>query len=304
MSKKYYLLLFQFFLVIFCFFLITPLAVAKLSLPQPQGFVNDFAGLLSSQTVATLEEQLGRYEKKTSNEVVVVTVPDLQGTTIEDFAVRLFEKWGIGKKGKDNGILLLIARRERKIRIEVGYGLEPVLTDLEAYGIIVNNITPKFKSGDFDGGVVEGVNQIIRGLSGVELPKVEPASKGGDEQGSLWLALGLIGGFLFFTWIGAILARSKSWWAGGALGFVIGLISLLFIPLALGILAIIALTLIGLLFDYIVSRNYHERRKQGRKPAWWAGGSWGPGSFDDSSGSGFGGFGGGSSGGGGASGGW
>lgn len=292
-----------FFLLIICFFLITPLAQAKLSLPQPRGFVNDFAALLSPQTVALLEKRLKEYERQTTNEVVVVTVSDLQGTTIEDFAVRLFEKWGIGKKGKDNGILLLIAKQERKVRIEVGYGLEPILTDLEAYGIIVNNITPKFRLGDFDSGVVEGVNQIVKGLSGVELPKAKPTSGSESRQWSWWLALGLILGFSFFSWMAAILARSKSWWAGGILGFVIGLVFLLFLPVALGILAIFMLTLIGLLFDYIVSRNYQEGKRQGRRPAWWAGGNWGPGSFGDSSG-GFGGFGGGSSGGGGASGGW
>src|SRR5690348_9508325 len=96
---------------------------------KPQGYVSDFAHVLSSDTRQALEAKLSNFERATTNEIAVVTVPSLEGDTEEDYAVRLFKEWGIGKKGKDNGVLILIAPHERRARIEVGYGLEEVLPD-------------------------------------------------------------------------------------------------------------------------------------------------------------------------------
>ena len=172
-----------FFATLFCV-TFNQRSLAELKLPEPKGFVNDFGGMLSPQIETELEARLQDFERETTNEIAVVTVPNLQGTTVEDFAVRLFEKWKIGKKDKDNGILLLIAKAERKMRIEVGYGLEPSLTDAEAYGIIVNNLRPRFQEGNFDAGVKEAVEQIEKGISGEELPQASPGDQdGGSSRG-------------------------------------------------------------------------------------------------------------------------
>lgn len=292
----------------------THVAFAALTIPEPTGYVSDFAGILSQQSIDSLNNRLGSYEKKSGNEIAVVTVRNLQGTTIEDFAVRLFEKWKIGKSERDNGVLFLIAQQEREVRIEVGYGLEPDLTDAESYGIINNVVTPAFKAGDYDRGITAGTEAMIKAISGEGMPELDPAYPGGTPKrvggGSLaWLFyLGTFMVFGIFQWFVSILGRTKSWWLGGAIGALVGLAITIF-SVVLGIIAIALLTPLGLLFDYIVSRAYEENKKRphsgdrgmGAIP-WWAGGHWGPGS--SGGGRGFGGFGGGRSGGGGASGGW
>lgn len=290
-------------------------AFADLKLPQPTGYVNDFAGMLSPSTVSDLNGKLSEFEKKTGNEIAVATVKDLQGTTVEDFAVRLFENWKIGKKGKDNGVLLLISKDERKVRIEVGYGLEPNLTDAQSYNIIHNVITPKFKAGDYDQGIIAGVDGITKTISGEAPPAVDPQPFEGSRHrgrsfgGFIYLGLFLILGA--FQWLVSILGRTKSWWLGGVLGGLAGLAVMLFSVIA-GAIAMAVFVPVGLLFDFIVSRAYEARAKHpnDRNAAspipWWAGGYWGPGGGfgGGSGGSGFGGFGGGESGGGGSSGDW
>lgn len=284
-------------------------ALAVLDLPQPTGYVNDFAGMLSPQTKGELESKLKSYEEKSGNEIAVVTVPNLQGTTVEDFAVRLFEKWKIGKKGRDNGVLLLVSKEERKIRIEVGYGLEPDLTDAESYGIVRNAVVPAFKGGNFDKGVTDGADAIIKAIAGKGIDTANDNSPNNEYHMSSrgivasmgWLLLALV-----FPWLAAIMARTKSWWLGGAVGTFIGLLVMIF-SIPAGVITIAVLTPLGLLFDFAISRAFdeHKKRKSHGDDSyipWWAGGGWGPGS--GGSGGGFGGFGGGGSGGGGASGEW
>src|SRR5581483_849553 len=126
------------------------IAVSSLN---PTGFVNDFAHMLQPATVSSLEQNLETFEKQTGNEISVVTI-DTHGNdeTIETYAVKLFEKWGIGKEKSDNGILLLISHDDREARIEVGYGLEPVVTDIESAHIISDVLVPAFQRGDYDAG--------------------------------------------------------------------------------------------------------------------------------------------------------
>lgn len=302
--------------VIFALLLPGVMLAADLKLPEPEGFVNDFAGVLSQQTKASLESRLRSYSEQTGNEIAVVAVKDLQGTTIEDFAVRLFEKWKIGQAEKDNGVLLLVAQSERQVRIEVGYGLEPELTDAESFNIIRDVITPRFREGDFNRGVADGVDAIMRTISGEEAPAApdEPRGIPGDDwfRDLGWLiypAIFLL--FGIFQWLVSILGRTSSWWLGGILGGIVGLIIMAF-SVIIGVIALAMLVPLGLLFDYVVSRAYQEHREHHRKDRkdeddripWWAGGHWGPGGFGGGRGGGFGGFGGGRSGGGGASGGW
>ncbi|MHB0975821.1 MAG: TPM domain-containing protein [Candidatus Aquicultorales bacterium] len=287
-----------------------------LKFPKPQGYVNDFAGMLSPDFRQSLETRLADHARAKGSEIAVVTVDNLQGTSVEDFAVRLFEEWKIGKDDKDNGVLLLVAEEERKVRIEVGYGLEGALTDVESSRIIRDFVTPAFKAGDFDAGVREGVDLIARAIAGEETPS-QPADKGLKVPNEVPLALLGMGLFFFIglvQWVAAVLARSKSWWAGGVVGFAIGLLFMLFGGVIFGSVVTFALTFLGLALDHKVSKGYkeHQERKQKHdndaSPPWWMGGNWGSGGGwfggGSDSGGGFGGFGGGGSGGGGASGDW
>jgi uncharacterized protein len=128
--------------------------------PKSQGYVNDFAGILNDPIRAALESDLRAVEQRTSAEIAVVTVPSLEGMTIDEYAVGLFADWKIGKRGKDNGVLVLVAPAERRVRIEVGYGLEPVLPDGLAGEIIRTEFLPAFRRGDFAGGIQAGVRDI------------------------------------------------------------------------------------------------------------------------------------------------
>ena len=138
-----------------------PVAALALSVPPLTGRVNDTAGVLSPGTVQALEQSLEGLEREESTQIVVLTVPGLEGASLEEYALRVVEVWQPGQKGRDNGALLLIAIADRKIRIEVGYGLEGTLTDALAGRIIRNVIAPNFKRGDYDRGVVDGVAAMV-----------------------------------------------------------------------------------------------------------------------------------------------
>jgi uncharacterized protein len=150
---------------LFVFALFLPYAAfGQQNSPNPSGYVNDFAGILTNSD--TLEQELAQFDAETSNQIAVVTIPSLDGTPIEEYAVQLFEKWRIGQKTKDNGVLLLVAPNEKEVRIEVGYGLEGALPDITASAIIRNDILPHFKTNDFDAGVSAGVLAIMRAVQG------------------------------------------------------------------------------------------------------------------------------------------
>jgi len=136
-----------------------------LDFPKLTGRVVDNANLLSPQTKQYLEKRIKEFENNTSNQLVVVTLNSLEGVPIEEYGYKLGRYWGIGEKGKDNGVLLIIAPNERKVRIEVGYGLEGNLTDAKSFMIINDNILPYFKNGNYDEGVKKGVDAIINTLS-------------------------------------------------------------------------------------------------------------------------------------------
>ncbi|WP_336485220.1 TPM domain-containing protein [Methylobacterium nigriterrae] len=139
---------------------------AELTFPPLSGRVVDAAGILGPEERATLDAKLKAYEDKTSDQVVVATIPSLQGASIEDYGNRLFRAWALGQKTANNGALLLVAPNERKVRIEVGYGLEGALTDALSKVIITTAVTPRFKSGDFAGGINAGVDAMLSILSG------------------------------------------------------------------------------------------------------------------------------------------
>ncbi|KKU82020.1 MAG: hypothetical protein UY07_C0005G0014 [Parcubacteria group bacterium GW2011_GWA1_47_8] len=266
----------------------------------PVGFANDLSGTLSSMDRQALETKLSGYAASSGNEVVVAIIPSLGGDTIENFANQLFKDWGIGKEKKDNGVLLFVAKEDREMRIEVGYGLEGDLTDIQSEHIITDTIAPYFKQSDFVGGVNAGVDAIIATLSGGVVPPV-PSSNNPPTSPAQDGSFSLIPFFLLFgiVWLTSILGRSKSWWAGGIIGAVLGFVILFFEGTTIGIIAITVLSIVGLIFDFVVSSAYQKHGASGGTPPWWAGG----GGFGGGRSSG-GGFGGGRSGGGGASGRW
>jgi uncharacterized protein len=303
------------------------------SLGKPNGFVNDYLGVLNDLDVKTLESKVQDFEKKTGNEIAVVIIQSLNGDTIENFAEKLFKEWGIGKEGKDNGVLLLVAFNDHKLRIEVGYGLEPVLTDAQASQIIEKIIKPYFKSGDYNVGISKGISAIIASIDGdysgyeeimnssnnqIVTTYQNKNSSGYDLSEIIitWVQI-LFWVFLFVgQWLISILARSKSWWLGGIIGGIISLIAAIVLT-SINVLIYVGAVLVplGLMFDYLVSKTYKKYKDLNKNPPWWAGGAWASGtsfgsssrssSWSSSSSSSSGGsFGGGSSGGGGASGSW
>lgn len=144
-------------------------AQAAPDFPALTGRVVDNAQMIDPPVRAQLSQQLQTLEQTTGAQVVVVTVPDLQGLPIEDFGFQLGRHWGIGQKGKDNGALLIVARDERQLRIEVGYGLEGVLTDAQSWVIINQVIAPAFKAGNFTKGISDGVAAMVQVVGGEPL---------------------------------------------------------------------------------------------------------------------------------------
>jgi uncharacterized protein len=186
--------------------------------PFLSGRVNDNAEILSPDTRAALTEQLKSHEDRTGNQIAVLTVPTIGEEGIEEYAVAVFSAWKLGRQGKDNGVLIVIVPNQRRLRIEVGYGLEGTLTDGAAGRIIRNVMTPRFQAGDYDGGVEAGVKNIISVLEGGEAPDAGKnavsmtATSHGAGLNAPELPLGeriLFGAFIFgiiglFTAIGII----------------------------------------------------------------------------------------------------
>lgn len=278
--------------------LFAPAAFAYTSPGNPTGYINDFAHVLSEETISSLESELSAFQASTTNEIAVVIVPHMGGDYIENYSAKLFEEWKIGKKDQDNGVLLMLSMQEHAMRIEVGYGLEGSLVDSEANNIL-ERMKPGMRSNDPDAAVTTGVRLIedaIRGSYSASHTSNSLSSFLG--QNFEWIFFAIIFGL---QWFASILGRSKSWWAGGILGIIAGLSLGWFVAFsALATLFATALLgTLGLIFDYIVSNTYHFHTSRGTSAPWWVGG----GSSGSSSG-GFGGFGGGSSGGGGASNSW
>jgi uncharacterized protein len=152
-----------------------------LEVPPLKGYVNDYANMMSRETRARLENELRDFEQSDSTQVVVLTVESLEGDVLESFSIRVAEKWKIGQKGKDNGVLLLAVKKERKTRIEVGRGLEGKLTDLTAGRIVQLVINPQFKRGDFNAGFTSGIRAVIdatRGEFKVDKVRRSPSTRG------------------------------------------------------------------------------------------------------------------------------
>lgn len=159
MMRRYLALL----LLLFAF--LTPAGAQAQSFPKFTGLVTDAANVLPADQKAALEAKLQALQKQTNRQLVVATIPDLQGYEISDYGYRLGRAWGVGLKSADNGAILIVAPQERKVRVEIGYGLEPVLTDALSSVIIQTRIIPAFKQGDMAGGIVAGADALAEQLS-------------------------------------------------------------------------------------------------------------------------------------------
>ncbi len=258
-----------------CLGLLLESASAAVAFPKPEGWVTDRAGFLDATTRNQLERLLTEVERKSGVEIAVVTLPTLGGRSVAEVAVELFQAWGIGKKGKDEGVLFLVARNERKIRIEVGYGLEGTIPDGLAGEIIRETITPRFRQGRFAEGIEAGVQQIVGTVAKQRQIRLEtsPASSSRPRLNGL----------------------------GSDQRRLVSKATLLFLLLLIGLIGI------------AIAQERSVRGQRGRRrfrsrffgfPVAPYGGGWSGGGFGSGDSGGFGGFGGGSSGGGGASGGW
>jgi uncharacterized protein len=274
-------------------------ALADVAVPPLTGRVVDKTATLSSSDIASLDQTLKDFEARKGSQVAVLIVPTTQPETIEQFSLRVAEAWKIGRKKIDDGAILVVAKDDRKLRIEVGYGLEGALTDVTAKRIIDEVITPKFRSGDFAGGISDGVNRILRVVDGEPLPA--PAQR--QQNSGLLSNLDpfnplLIFGVLFFGGIfRQIFGRLFGSLATG--GLAAGLLWLIAASLALSAIGGLIVFLVAMLTDVMTSSG-----GPGRGGGWVSSGGGGySGGSSSSDGGGFSG-GGGSFGGGGASGSW
>ncbi len=259
------------------------------SRPYPPRLVNDLAHVLTPAQVQALEDKLVAYDDSTSNQIAVVTIRTLQDYPIEDVALRILRQWGVGNKKNNNGIVVLVAVEDRKIRIEVGYGLEGVVPDITANTIIENDIKPAFREENYYRGLDEGTSSIMRAAAGEYKAPDGYAERGGNRapRGSsgglslgqiivgiviLWIILGMFGGG---GGRGSMMSRRGcNPFLGGCLGSFLG------------------------------SGGGFRGGSWGGGGGWYSGGGGGWSGGGDSDSGGFGGFGGGSGGGGGASGSW
>jgi len=196
--------------------------------PQPQGRVSDYTSTLTDSQIKALERTLAAFEQETTNQIAVLVIPTLGGDSLEDYSIRLAEKWQIGQKGRDNGVILLVAMQDRKMRIEVGYGLEGALPDSLTGDIIRQVIAPRFRQGKFFEGIQAGVKAIIAATKG-EYRATGRRARSKQDRSIVSLLWPL---FIFFIFIPALLnsfrrrrhySRRRGglfiggpfWWGGG-----------------------------------------------------------------------------------------
>ena len=265
-------------------------AIADVAIPQLKARVTDLTGTLSAQQQATLEQTLAAFETRKGSQIFVLIVPTTQPETIEQYSIRVVEQWKPGRKTIADGVLLLIAKADRRIRIEVGRGLEGVLPDITAKRIETEYMVPRFKQDDIYGGITSAVDRMIKIIDGEPLPvpKSHPQSGGGGFDINTLLFIGFI---LVFVVGGVLRAIFGRFLGAGIVGGIAGVIAW---TLGGAVLIGIVAAVVAFFFSLFGGR---------RGGGWSAGGFGGGGGFSSSSG-GFSGGGGGDFGGGGASSSW
>jgi uncharacterized protein len=290
--------------------MLAPLARAsddRIPVPPLTGHVVDLTGTLSQASLQDLDGKLTAFEERKGSQVAVLIVPSTQPEAIEQYSIRVAEQWKLGRKKVDDGAILLVAKDDRALRIEVGYGLEGALTDLSSKRIVSDIIAPHFRDGDFDGGIQAGVDAMLKVIDGEPLPAPPPRAGHGLPRGGL--SPGFLFGALFMGWafsrgLSATLGRVRGGLVSGGLAGGIGFLILKSIALASGI------GFVAFLLTAILGGGGGMGGAGGRRRGPWDGfGGFGGGGFGGGSGGGWGsggGFsgGGGGFGGGGASGRW
>ena len=274
-------------------------AVADVAVPQLTGRVVDQTGTLSSGDIAALTQKLRDFETRKGSQISVLIVPTTQPETIEQFSIRVADAWKIGRKKVDDGAILVVAKNDRHLRIEVGYGLEGALTDVASRRIIDEIITPKFRDGDFAGGISAGIDRMIRIIDGEPLPVPSRSVNFGnlDDIGPL-LPVTLFGSLVIGGFLRSLLGRLLG---SAATGSLIAVLALLLIGSAgIALLAGVAGFVLSFIADLFPASPGRSRGGSWSRGS--ASGGWSSGSSSSDSG-GFSG-GGGSFGGGGASGSW
>jgi len=264
------------------------------AVPPLKARVTDLTDTLSSDQAAALEADLAQFEKSRGSQIAILLVPSTQPETIEAYSIRIAERWKLGRKGVDDGILLLVAKNDRKLRIEVGRGLEGAVPDAVAKRIVAEVISPRFKEGDFHGGLKAGVSQLQAVIGGEALPPPRSASRsGGAAMDTETL---LIVSLVIATMLGAVMNS----WLGRLGGSTVtsGVVG----GLAWLVTGSVLAALIGAVLVFIFVLAFASSGRGGH----WSSGGWGGGGGGWSGGSSDGGFsgGGGDFGGGGASGDW
>lgn len=268
-------------------------AVAKpLVIPEFSSWVVDTTGTLDAATKTQLEQRLTELNEAKGAQLAVLIVPTTGSEDLESYVLRAFEQWRIGRKSIDDGVLFFVAKGDRKLRIEVGYGLEGAVPDLLAGRIIREQVTPRFKQDDYAGGIVAGVDSLIGLINGEDLPPPVKGASSADDEGIP---------FLVYLGLGAMALLMPLGVSALFIGAFIGIASASF---SIGIAAAIGAFLLSLLGAALGIRgktSFSHASGSSRSSGGFGGGGFGGGS---SGGGGFGGGGGGSSGGGGASGSW
>ncbi len=275
-------------------FLIQSFAAIALEVPKLQSPVTDLAGILTPEQISSLDKKLLDLESTDSTQVAVLIISNLEGESLEDYSMRVAEAWKLGQKQRDNGALLLIAMKDRAVRIEVGYGLESILTDARTTQIRLNDIFPRFREGDFYGGIDAGITGIIKTVRGEYQASTNRGAQSSKQSPRGIFNLIIV---LLFPLFWILSATGK--WGGGIIGAGAGiLLPYTLISHSLGLLLIGGA--LGGFLGMFMGALVRAGAQSGRGPGGFGGPFIGGGGFG---GGGFGGFGGGGSGGGGFSGG-
>jgi uncharacterized protein len=206
----------RFFLFLFVLILLGAPAYSLEVPGRPEGRVTDRTGTLTRDQIKALDQKMAAFERETTNQIAILMIPSLEGDSLEDYSIRLAEKWKIGQQGRNNGVILLIVKNDRKLRIEVGYGLEGALPDALAGTIIRNEIAPRFKDGKFFQGIEAGISSIIAATKG----EYKAGPRKTKSQIDSLLPFLIVGAFIvFFMVAAASRGRRTNYHSGGSRGW-------------------------------------------------------------------------------------
>ena len=257
------------------------LAYAEVEVPDLTRRVTDLTGTLASDTVNRLESTLAQFESAKGSQIAVLMLPSTKPEDIAEFGIRVADQWKIGRKGVDDGVILIVAKEDRRVRIEVGYGLEGVIPDVTAKRIIEEDIVPRFKQGDFSGGVEAGVSRMMRLIEGEPLPPPRSGMQGNlsgfFESGILFIILGIFAGTVLDIFLGKGTASLLAGLGAGGVAWIVSGLMLVGIVVAI-------IVLIGVLGRGHGGGNWRSGGGGG-----WSGGGWSGGGGFSGGGGGFGG---------------